>query len=90
MVCVCVCVYIYINIWNLYKLLVRYSLWLLECSHDSGRCHATMFFGLSFQFRGILAEFDAQDGLRKLYNVVSFISKIFMCLNCNKNIIQIL
>lgn len=51
--------------------LVRYSLWLLECSHDSGRCHATMFFGLSFQFRVILEEFDAQDGLRKLYNVVS-------------------
>ncbi|PNF26674.1 DDB1- and CUL4-associated factor 1 [Cryptotermes secundus] len=51
--------------------LVKYSLWLLECSHDSGRCHATMFFGLSFQFRAILVEFDAQDGLRKLYNVVS-------------------
>ena len=29
-----------------------------------------MFFGLSFQFRVILEEFDAQDGLRKLYNVV--------------------
>ncbi|KAL1117022.1 hypothetical protein AAG570_004350 [Ranatra chinensis] len=51
--------------------LVRYSLWLLECSHDSGRCHATMFFGLSFQFRVILEEFDSQDGLRKLYNVIS-------------------
>ncbi|CAH0698535.1 unnamed protein product [Spodoptera exigua] len=51
--------------------LVRYALWLLECSHDSGRCHATMFFGLSFQFRVILEEFDHQDGLRKLYNVIS-------------------
>ncbi|KAJ9579265.1 hypothetical protein L9F63_024628, partial [Diploptera punctata] len=51
--------------------LVQYALWLLECSHDSGRCHATMFFGLSFQFRAILAEFDKQDGLRKLYNVIS-------------------
>lgn len=50
--------------------LVRYALWLLECSHDSGRCHATMFFGLTFQFKGILDEFDAQDGLRKLHNVV--------------------
>lgn len=30
-----------------------------------------MFFGLSFQFRVVLEEFDAQDGLRKLYNVVS-------------------
>nr|XP_049703892.1 protein mahjong isoform X3 [Helicoverpa armigera] len=51
--------------------LVKYALWLLECSHDSGRCHATMFFGLSFQFRVILEEFDHQDGLRKLYNVIS-------------------
>nr|CAD7589427.1 unnamed protein product [Timema genevievae] len=50
--------------------LVEYTLWLLECSHDSGRCHATMFFGLSFQFRAILQEFDAQDGLRKLYNLM--------------------
>lgn len=49
----------------------RYALWLLGCSHDSGRCHATMFFGLSFQFKIILDEFDNQDGLRKLYNVVS-------------------
>lgn len=40
--------------------LVRYALWLLECSHDSGRCHATMFFGFSFQFRVILEEFDNQ------------------------------
>ncbi|KAK6624133.1 hypothetical protein RUM44_010991 [Polyplax serrata] len=51
--------------------LVSYALWLLERSHNSGRCHATMFFGLSFQFRVVLEEFDAQDGLRKLYNVIS-------------------
>ncbi|GAB0088705.1 Protein mahjong [Sergentomyia squamirostris] len=51
--------------------LVTYALWLLGCSHDSGRCHATMFFGLSFQFKVILDEFDNQDGLRKLYNVIS-------------------
>ncbi|XP_018331272.1 DDB1- and CUL4-associated factor 1 isoform X2 [Agrilus planipennis] len=51
--------------------LVKYALWLLECSHDSGRCHATMFFGLTFQFRVILEEFDEQDGLRKMHNVIS-------------------
>lgn len=50
--------------------LVTYALWLLERSHDSGRCHATMFFGFSFPFKIILEEFDAQDGLRKLFNVV--------------------
>lgn len=51
--------------------LVKYALWLLECSHDSGRCHATMFFGLTFQFKVILDEFDAQDGLRKLHNLIA-------------------
>lgn len=50
--------------------LVAYALWLLECSHDSGRCHATMFFGFTFPFKVILDEFDKQDGLRKLFNVV--------------------
>ncbi|XP_050302636.1 protein mahjong isoform X2 [Anthonomus grandis grandis] len=50
---------------------VKYALWLLECSHDSGRCQAIMFFGLTFQFKVILDEFDAQDGLRKLHNVIS-------------------
>lgn len=51
--------------------LIKYALWLLGCSHDSGRCHATMFFGLCFQFKVILDEFDKQDGLRQLYNVIS-------------------
>lgn len=67
--------------------LVTYALWLLERSHDSGRCHATMFFGFSFPFKVILEEFDAQDGLRKLFNVVR---KIYMlsvdaCVYCKIN-----
>lgn len=45
--------------------LVRYALWILGRCHDSSKCHATMFFSLSFQFKVILDEFDAQDGLRK-------------------------
>lgn len=53
-----------------------YALWLLGCPHDSGRCHATMFFGLVFQFKVMLNEFDAQDGLRKLFNVVRNIESI--------------
>ncbi|XP_054716425.1 LOW QUALITY PROTEIN: DDB1- and CUL4-associated factor 1-like [Uloborus diversus] len=51
--------------------LVTIAVWLLECSHDSSRCHATMFFGFAFAFRIILTQFDKQDGLRKLFNVVS-------------------
>ncbi|XP_070545766.1 DDB1- and CUL4-associated factor 1-like [Ptychodera flava] len=51
--------------------LISYALWLLECSHESGRCHATMFFMLSFPFKAVLELFDMQDGLRKLYNLIS-------------------
>ncbi|CAH1105847.1 unnamed protein product [Psylliodes chrysocephalus] len=51
--------------------LVWYALWLLECAHDSGRCQAIMFFSLTFEFKVILEEFDSQDGLRKLHNVIS-------------------
>lgn len=58
---------------------VNYGLWLLSSAHDSGRCHATMFFGLSFQFKLFLDEFDRQDGLRKLYNVVCQSIDIFYC-----------
>lgn len=50
---------------------VRYTLWLLECSHASGCCHATMFFSISFSFRAVLELFDHQDGLRRLVNLVS-------------------
>uniref|UniRef100_A0A8C5DEE4 DDB1- and CUL4-associated factor 1 n=1 Tax=Gouania willdenowi TaxID=441366 RepID=A0A8C5DEE4_GOUWI len=50
---------------------VGYTLWLLECSHASGCCHATMFFSISFSFRAVLELFDRQDGLRRLVNLVS-------------------
>ena len=50
---------------------VKYILWLLECSHDSGRFHATLFFSLTFSFRAVLELFDREDGLRKLINLVS-------------------
>lgn len=50
---------------------VSYALWLLESSHASGVCHATMFFSISFSFRAVLQLFDQQDGLRRLVNLVS-------------------
>ena len=56
--------------------LVKYALWLLECSHDSGRCHATLFFSLTCSFRAVLELFDSNDGLRKLVNRV--ISQLFL------------
>uniref|UniRef100_UPI003AAC6DC5 DDB1- and CUL4-associated factor 1-like n=1 Tax=Centroberyx gerrardi TaxID=166262 RepID=UPI003AAC6DC5 len=51
--------------------MVSYALWLLESSHASGCCHATMFFSISFSFRAVLQLFDQQDGLRRLVNLVS-------------------
>ncbi|KAK9529756.1 hypothetical protein VZT92_013830 [Zoarces viviparus] len=50
---------------------VCYALWLLESSHASGVCHATMFFSIAFSFRAVLQLFDHQDGLRRLVNLVS-------------------
>ncbi|XP_037304281.2 DDB1- and CUL4-associated factor 1-like [Pungitius pungitius] len=50
---------------------VSYALWLLESSHASGVCHATMFFSIAFSFRAVLQLFDRQDGLRRLVNLVS-------------------
>ncbi|XP_055016136.1 DDB1- and CUL4-associated factor 1-like isoform X2 [Boleophthalmus pectinirostris] len=50
---------------------VSYALWLLESSHSSGVCHATMFFSISFSFRAVLHLFDQKDGLRRLVNLIS-------------------
>ncbi|XP_040214679.1 DDB1- and CUL4-associated factor 1 isoform X1 [Rana temporaria] len=50
---------------------VNYTLWLMECSHASGCCHATMFFSICFSFRAVLELFDHQDGLRRLVNLIS-------------------
>ncbi|XP_044205703.1 DDB1- and CUL4-associated factor 1-like [Thunnus albacares] len=51
--------------------MVSYALWLLESSHASGVCHATMFFSISFSFRAVLQLFDHQDGMRRLINLIS-------------------
>lgn len=60
---------------------VSYALWLLESSHASGVCHATMFFSISFSFRAVLQLFDQQDGLRRLVNLVSRESLLLNYLN---------
>ncbi|XP_022098805.1 DDB1- and CUL4-associated factor 1-like isoform X2 [Acanthaster planci] len=54
--------------------LIGYALWLLECSHESGRSHATMFFTMAFSFWTVLEHFDQQDGIRKLFNTMSTLS----------------
>ncbi|KAM7401544.1 hypothetical protein PAMP_016851 [Pampus punctatissimus] len=57
--------------------MVSYALWLLESSHASGVCHATMFFSISFSFRAVLQLFDHQDGLRRLINLVSTLEILY-------------
>ncbi|XP_071500880.1 DDB1- and CUL4-associated factor 1-like [Diadema antillarum] len=54
--------------------MMNYMLWLLECSHESGRCHATMFLMTSLGFGAVLELFDRKDGLRKLFNTMSTLS----------------
>ncbi|NWU98107.1 DCAF1 factor, partial [Upupa epops] len=56
---------------NVLSDVVNYTLWLMECSHASGCCHATMFFSICFSFRAVLELFDRHDGLRRLVNLVS-------------------
>lgn len=53
------------------KHLTEYLLWLLECSHISGRCHSSLFFSMTFSFRSILTLFDSMDGLRVVVNMIS-------------------
>lgn len=55
---------------NVLSDVVNYTLWLMECSHASGCCHATMFFSICFSFRAVLELFDRHDGLRRLVNLV--------------------
>uniref|UniRef100_A0A8C8W902 DDB1 and CUL4 associated factor 1 n=1 Tax=Panthera leo TaxID=9689 RepID=A0A8C8W902_PANLE len=56
---------------NVLSDVVNYTLWLMECSHASGCCHATMFFSICFSFRAVLELFDRYDGLRRLVNLIS-------------------
>lgn len=51
--------------------LMSYAMWLLECSHNSGRNHALMFFSVVYPFKIMLDMFDGQDGLRSVLNVIS-------------------
>lgn len=46
-------------------------MWLLECSHTSGRNHALMFFGVVYPFKVMLDLFDSSDGLRRVLNVIT-------------------
>ena len=46
-------------------------MWCMQCSHETGRAFAVMFFGVASSYRVFLDLFDEQDGLRSLYNSIS-------------------
>ena len=49
----------------------RYCLWLLECSHMTGRQYAIMFFGLAVPYLNVLQIFDHQVCFIKVCNFFS-------------------
>ncbi|XP_015776035.1 PREDICTED: protein VPRBP-like isoform X3 [Acropora digitifera] len=53
------------------SLLVKFGLWLLRFSHDTGRYHATMFFSFCFSSHAVLEIFDGNNGLQILINKLS-------------------
>ena len=42
--------------------MVKYMLWNMECSHESGKQWAINFFGLASNFRILLNIIDEEDG----------------------------
>ncbi|OVA04073.1 WD40 repeat [Macleaya cordata] len=49
---------------------VELALQLLECTQDLARKNAALFFAAAFIFRAIVDSFDAQEGLKKLLNLL--------------------
>ena len=55
---------------ELLRKMIKYMLWLIECSHESGKQWAVNFFGIACSFRGLLIIIDELDGIRVLHNMV--------------------
>ncbi len=51
--------------------MTKFAMWLLESSHDSGRCHAALFLLYAFPYQPFLKMFDSRNGLRYLVNMIS-------------------
>lgn len=49
---------------------VELALQLLECSQDSARKNAAIFFAAAFVFKAVLDLFDARDGMQKLLDIL--------------------
>uniref|UniRef100_A0A183B775 LisH domain-containing protein n=1 Tax=Echinostoma caproni TaxID=27848 RepID=A0A183B775_9TREM len=50
--------------------LIKYALWLVECSHPSARCYSLFFLNLVLCYGVTFELFQAQNGLVYLYNAI--------------------
>ncbi|THD20911.1 HIV-1 Vpr-binding protein [Fasciola hepatica] len=50
--------------------LIKYALWLVECSHPSARCYSLFFINLVVCYGVPFELFEAQNGLVYLYNAI--------------------
>ncbi|CAH8518191.1 hypothetical protein MS3_00006654 [Schistosoma haematobium] len=50
--------------------LIKYSLWLVECSHPSARCYSLFFLHLVLCYGITFRRFEQQNGLVYLYNAI--------------------
>ncbi|TNN08815.1 DDB1- and CUL4-associated factor 1 [Schistosoma japonicum] len=55
---------------NLLDDLIKYSLWLVECSHPSARCYSLFFLHLVLCYGITFRRFEQQNGLVYLYNAI--------------------
>ena len=65
---------------ELLRKMIKYMLWLIECSHESGKQWAVNFFGIACSFRGLLIIIDELDGIRVLHNMVCLVEISFLIL----------
>ena len=61
---------------NVLHKIIQYILWLIECSHVSGKQWAINFFGLASSFPTLINIIDELDGIRKIYNQISTLSTL--------------
>ncbi|CAL8080772.1 unnamed protein product [Calicophoron daubneyi] len=50
--------------------LIKYALWLVECSHPSARCYSLFFINLVLCYGVTFRLFESQNGLVYLYNAI--------------------
>ncbi|CAH8841961.1 unnamed protein product [Trichobilharzia szidati] len=55
---------------NLLDDLIKYSLWLVECSHPSARCYSLFFLHLVLCYGITYRRFEQHNGLVYLYNAI--------------------